>query len=438
MTKDALAVAIEALSWMGYTGIGERTALLKSARQLQVVSGVDLRQAHKWIMETNRFQNRLDWYIDQVTSDDTTKAAPHGIRSLFRILAYMHWVSQAPKAETERVAAWGRQIIGWRELHPYEESIARLVCSNKNPSAIQVPEFERLAIETCHSPWYVQRLTNVFGRDHALKLLRRDLHPVSSFARVNPLNSESGASVSEKLNGTKVKKLEGTYVLQQHARDDRAKLASLGQIVIQDLGSIVAGLVASPRPGQVVLDICAAPGNKTSHMAAQMSNEGEIYSVELSGTRSAQWRKEMGRTGCRIAHLIRADARKLPFNTEADVTLVDPPCSNSGVFARNPANKWRINPTRLIELSRMQNDILQAASKMVSKDGSLIYCTCSILPEENEYIVEAFLRRSAEFTLIPQTPNIGSPGLRGLTDCQRFYPTIHDCNGSFIAKMRRE
>ena len=435
MTQDALAVAIEALSWMAYTGIGERTALLKSSRQLHVENAPDLRQAHKWIMEISRFQNRLDWFIDQVAVNDAINGAFHGIRGLFRILAYSKWVTSEPRAHLERIVNWGRQIIGWRELRPFEDGVARLISSGPSPSASHLPEFERLAVETCHPAWYVQRLVTVFGRDRALTILNRDLKPVATYARLNSLKPGDAQLFSDE---AKIPTLEGVYVLEKGLRGrERARLASLGRIVIQDLGSIVAGLTASPRPSQVVLDVCAAPGNKTSHMAAQMNNDGRIYSVELSGSRASQWKQEMSRTGCTIANLIRADARSIPLHISADIVLVDPPCSNSGVFARNPASKWRINPTRLKELTRSQTEILQTASEKVAEGGTLVYCTCSILPEENEMIVEPFLRRNPEFSLVPQQPFIGSPGLRGLTLCQRFYPTTNHCNGSFIAKMRK-
>ena len=335
--------------------------------------------------------------------------------------------------------SWGRQIIGWRTLLPYEQRIGRLVSGKPKRSTKQLSEYESLALETCHPPWYVQRLITVFGRTFALKLLRRDLFPVSTFVRVNPLKTNGTNALVDGLHATQLKNVGGVYILDRGGgADDRGRLASAGQIVIQDLGSIVAGLAAAPQPRQNVIDVCAAPGNKTSHLAAQMNNDGEIFSIELSSGRSSQWRKEMARTGCKIANLIQADARSLPLHNQADVVLVDPPCSNSGVFARNPASKWRVTPGRLKDLVHSQEQILQKASERITHSGTLVYCTCSILPEENEFIVEAFLRKNPEFTLTPQTPWVGSPGLRGLADCQRFYPCIHECNGSFVAKMQKE
>jgi 16S rRNA (cytosine967-C5)-methyltransferase len=422
---------------MAYTGIGERTALLKAAQQMNITDSSTLREAHKWIMETNRFQNRLDWFISQSLPAETLQKAAHGIRSLFRIIAYVKLIESRPLGELERIVAWARQIIGWGEMRPYEEHVARLVSSKRDVPMGRLSELHRLALQTCHPAWYVERIMLAFGRPTGLRILERDLRPVSTFARINELKG-SNCSLAEQLPASKVNKLDGVFIFDMVRKaTDQRELASSGKIVIQDLGSIVAGLVASPKPGQVVLDLCASPGNKTSHLAAQMQNKGEIYSVEISSTRSRQWRKETTRAGCSIATLIQADARRVPLRNLVDVAMVDPPCSNSGVFARNPANKWRVTFPHLRELVRSQGLILQAASEQLAEGGTLVYCTCSVLPEEDEFIVETFLKKNTEFTLVPQLPFLGRPGLRGLTHCQRFYPHLHNCNGYFIAKMRK-
>jgi 16S rRNA (cytosine967-C5)-methyltransferase len=128
----------------------------------------------------------------------------------------------------------------------------------------------------------------------------------------------------------------------------------------------------------------------------------------------------------------------LPVNGSFDLALVDPPCSNSGVFARNPAAKWEMTRGKVRELSLRQAAILQASSKRVNHDGTLVYCTCSILPEENEYVLETFLKKNTDFRIVPENPFIGSAGPRGFNECQRFYSHVHGCNGYFIAKMQRE
>jgi 16S rRNA (cytosine967-C5)-methyltransferase len=422
---------------MAYTGVGERSALVKTSRQMNITQGYELRQAHKWIMEVSRFQNRLDWIISQTLPEDGKGRMTHGVRNLLRIIAYTKFVESKPKANIEGIMSGGRQSIGWRDLRPYEEIVGRMTSMGTIPSLNSLPETDRLAVETCHPAWYVERVVRVFGRRAALEILRRNLSPVATYARVNTLRAKDRPTVAE-FDATRLDKIENVFALPKQLKgENRADLLSSGNLVVQDLGSIAAGLAASPKPGQSVLDICASPGNKTTHLAAQMNNTGTICSVEISATRSSQWKKEVTRTGCSIATLVRADARKLPFRGQVDVAVVDPPCSNSGVFARNPASKWRVTPARMNELARLQEEILQATSEHVAQGGVLVYCTCSILPEENEIVVETFLKKNPEFSLSPQVPMLGLPGLRGLTACQRFYPHVHDCNGYFIAKFRR-
>jgi len=389
------------------------------------------------IMETTRFQNRVDWLISQSIPEEETKQASHGIRSLLKIIAYSKYVDAKPAKQLEIIVAWARQIFGWKDLQPYEEHIARLVSSRPHYNSRDLPELERVAVETCHPAWYVERLTKIFGRSLALKILIRNLRPVATFARVNPIRSNDEGLVAKQLNGVKVNGVGNAYLLETSSQPARAKLSASGEIVIQDLASIVAGLVASPRAGQSVLDVCASPGNKTTHLAAQMGNQGVIYSIELSADRILHWKQEVARSGCSIASPIMADASSPPIKRQVDVAMVDPPCSNTGVFARDPVSKWRVTLGRIVELSLRQSAILQAASEHVRSGGTLVYCTCSILPEENEFIVDSFLKKNPEFKLVPQTPFIGSPGLRGLTKCQRFYSHVHDCNGYFISKMER-
>ncbi len=438
MMKNSLAVAIEALSWMAYAGLGERTALFKAAGQMRVKRADELRQAHRLIMETTRFQNRLDYLISQVIPASEAEEVPHGIRSFLKIIAYLKYVESTSQSELVRLVAIARQVLGWRELQPFEKHTAEIAAGKANPQSYALPEFERLSLETCHPAWFVERLVNVFGRSFALQILRRDLQPMNTYVRLNSLKATGearNAEIGKHLSGSRVEGLVDVFLLGKKGRPSR--LIESGEIVIQDLASIVAGYAASPRPGENVLDICAAPGNKTTHLAAQMHNEGMIYSLDISGPRLSYWKREMGRCGCEIAAPIRADAKRIPLKIEADVVLVDAPCSNTGVFARNPAGKWKLTPARIKEFSLTQYLILQAASEQVTPNGALIYCTCSILPEENEYVIESFLRKNPEFKVVPPSPFLGSPGLRGLDQCQRFYPHIHECNGYFIAKLER-
>ena len=438
--KNALATVIEALSWMSYAGLGERTALFKAAEQIGVEDRNDLRHAHRLIMEINRFQNRLEYLLADLLTINSAEELPHGITSFLKILAYLKWIDGAEEKELKRAVFAARQILGWKELQPFESIISRIVSSSLSASQQQIEdEWQRTALFTCTPEWLVKRLTIGFDRNFALRMLQRNLAGMPAYVRLNTLKLTSSSDAPDQLDriGSRIReedirKLNSSYELNQ-----LSQRVVTGEIVVQDLASIVTSLIASPKPGDLVLDICAAPGNKTTHLAALMKNRGIIYSIDISVKRFVHWQKEMKRAGNEIAIPILADAANLPLRVKADVVLVDPPCSNTGVFARNPNLKWKISEAKMKLFVKRQLAILNAGSDHVRRNGSLVYCTCSLLPEENEFIIEEFLERNPEFELEAQSPCLGEPGLRGLTKCQRFYPHLHQCNGYFIAKLLR-
>ena len=303
MRRNSLAVAIEALSWMAYARLGERTALFRAADQLDASSD-ELRQAHRLIMETTRFQNLLDHYISLV-SDSKLDALPHGVSGFLRILVFLKYVDRADERQLRLTISSARQILGWKTLRPFEETIGRIIY--QTPSLHPADEYERISLETCHTSWYVKRILLLFGRDVGLRILNRDLRPVPLYIRSNALRNE-GLPTQDTI-GVKVDGVEGVWELSDAHKLGRKQLelVKTGRIVIQDLSSIVSVLVASPQPEDRVLDICAAPGNKTGHLAALMNNDGEIFSVDASSERMAHWKRETKRVGCRIANGIVAD-----------------------------------------------------------------------------------------------------------------------------------
>ena len=140
-----------------------------------------------------------------------------------------------------------------------------------------------------------------------------------------------------------------------------------------------------------------------------------------------------------IAQPLIADAcATLPLNGNADLIVLDPPCTGTGIFAKQPSAKWRLRPKSIEKMAEIQWQMINRCCEKVAPGGALIYSTCSITLEENEAIVGKFLKEREEFSLSEIEPKIGLPGLQGLTQCQRLYPHIHRCNGFFIAKLRKK
>jgi len=205
-----------------------------------------------------------------------------------------------------------------------------------------------------------------------------------------------------------------------------------GLFYAQSLPSMVVAHVLEPSEEELIIDMAAAPGGKTSHIAQLMENRGEIVAMDKSKNRLRKTKEELDRLGVKNVKLIRMDARKLPeLGIEADKILLDAPCTALGIRPK----LWEGRTPKDIEATaRYQRAFIRAAVKSLRKDGVLVYSTCTLSLEENEanvrYIIEKGLK------LEEQTHFIGSQGM-GLDGVQRFYPNRHLTQGFFIAKFRK-
>jgi 16S rRNA (cytosine967-C5)-methyltransferase len=127
----------------------------------------------------------------------------------------------------------------------------------------------------------------------------------------------------------------------------------------------------------------------------------------------------------------------MPLTADADVVILDPPCTSTGVFGRQPSAKWRLAPKSIGKMAEIQWQMIDNCAGKVKVGGTLAYSTCSVSIEENEMIIERFLKWHPEFMLAEINPNLGLPGMRGLTKCRRLYPHTHQSNGFFMAKLQK-
>lgn len=204
-----------------------------------------------------------------------------------------------------------------------------------------------------------------------------------------------------------------------------------GYISIHDEAQGLICHLVNPQPGETVVDLCSAPGSKSTYMAEMMKNRGLIVSVEVSSERLGLVIDNMNRLGIKIMRPLLADGRHYKIEG-VDKVLVDSPCSNSGVIAKRPEVKDRVNAKVIKRLAQLQFDLLDNASRFLKVGGCLIYSTCSILPSENEEVIEQFLKYHPEFTVEPAsefTP-INNVYLKVL-------PGEHNTDGVFAARLKK-
>jgi 16S rRNA (cytosine967-C5)-methyltransferase len=447
LLKEAWTLAIETLSWMEKERISERLALARTAKQLEISDVDALRLAHGLVCETVRRRNMIDRFINEVLKPKALSDFPFGVQSFLRLYVYQtrvvkNW-DKVDLDEAKNLAGLARSILGWQTLQPIEPYLGLLLTESPNVVFKGVGDEERVGLLTYHPTWFVRYCFRLFGRREALAFLEASAKTPPTYIRLNTLKGSEEEILKrleeEKVKVEKVDGLRHAYkVLAAKQPLTRTKSFHEGLFYIQDKASCYAAEVADPKPGMVMLDVCAAPGAKTTYLAQLMQNRGVIYSIDYSRRRMGVWKSEVARMGVEIAEPVIADAcNPLPFAVEADMVVLDPPCTSTGAFAKIPSAKWRLTARSAEKMAEIQWQMLENSAEKLKPGGTLVYSTCSITVEENEMLIERFLKWHPEYQLAEITPKIGLPGLRGLTQCQRLYPHIHECNGFFIAKLLR-
>ncbi|HRL98984.1 MAG TPA: RsmB/NOP family class I SAM-dependent RNA methyltransferase [Acidovorax sp.] len=298
--------------------------------------------------------------------------------------------------------------------------------------------------------WLVQPLKDQLG-DGFWPLVDSLSHSAPLDLRVNVLK-EKRAEMQKELAQAAIKSVVTPYSpwgLRIEGKPALTKLPAFtrGAIEVQDEGSQLLALVLDAKRGEMVVDFCAGAGGKTLAIGAGMRNTGRLYAFDVSGHRLDALKPRLARSGlsnvhpAAIAH--ERDERVKRLAGKIDRVLVDAPCSGLGTLRRNPDLKWRQSPKAVEELMVKQTAILASAARLLKPGGRLVYATCSILPQENEAIAEAFSAAHPDFVpvdageLLAQLKVEGAQGLcsggESGTTYLRLWPHVHQTDGFFAA-----
>jgi 16S rRNA (cytosine967-C5)-methyltransferase len=209
-----------------------------------------------------------------------------------------------------------------------------------------------------------------------------------------------------------------------------------GWCVVQDEASMLVARLLDPRPGELVVDACAAPGTKATHLAELMDDRGRVLALDPHARRLGLLEASARRLGLTIleGHPGSVDKHAGRWRDRADRVLVDAPCSNLGVLRRNPEVKWRRTAGDIEGLNRQQQAILSSAARMARSGGWLVYATCSLEPDENEEVVLPFLRAHPDWGIEAPAEFPVGPDARGFI---RLWPHLHGSDGFTAIRLRR-
>ena len=290
------------------------------------------------------------------------------------------------------------------KLGSFVNGVLRNVLRNKETLLRADGSFlEQLAFQTAHPPWLVSYLMDAFGEEETKVICETNLQPPKQTLRINPLKTSKEKLIAQlEVEGFQVTpsaNLEECLVnafgsvAQTNAFDD-------GLFSIQDESSMLVAYAADPKEGMRILDCCAAPGGKSTHLAERMKGNGQIISQDIHAHKVKLIRKSAKRLGLKNIDAKEGDAKFLHEQYEPesfDIVLVDAPCSGLGVIRRKPEIKDEKTLEDLQHLQRVQLEILDSAANLVKPGGRLVYSTCTVGPLENTQVREMFMHRHIDF-----------------------------------------
>ncbi len=295
--------------------------------------------------------------------------------------------------------------------------------------------------------WLWTRLGHAYGEVEREALARAWLSPAPLDLRINPMKT-TREDAREALAATGVATEPTPYSplgLRARGRPALARhpLFEDGAIEVQDESSQIVGFLVAPKRADMVVDFCAGAGGKTLLLGALMRSHGRLYAFDVVDRRLANLKPRLARSGLSNVHpqLIahERDAKIKRLAGKVDRVLVDAPCTGFGTLRRNPDLKWRHGESALAELAAKQQAILTAAAGLVKPGGRLVYATCSVLPEENEEIVAAFLSAHPDFAPVDAAAELARAGITLDTGpTLKLLPHRHGCDGFFAALLARK
>ena len=305
-------------------------------------------------------------------------------------------------------------------------------------------KIDYLTIKYSHPKWMVKRWIKEFSYDFTESLLKHNNSKPKLNIRVNTLKVTREELKNLLLNyGYEVDETpyaKDGLIIENPIRITEIEEFNKGYFTIQDESSMLVAEILSPKENAVVLDLCSAPGGKSTHMAQIMNNKGRIISCDIYDHKLNLVKETANRLGITIIETQKQDALKLneEFIEKMDYVLVDAPCSGLGIIRRRPEIKWNRQEKDIEELSSIQKQILNNAGKYLKPGGALVYSTCTIEREENLGVIEDFLKKNNNFVLYEFKHEINQSTDNREKGYIQLFPHIHGTDGFFIARIVKQ
>ena len=405
------------------------------------LSRVDRALAHELVLGVLRWQLHLDAIIKHFSGRHVDKLdAP--VRRALRLGIYqLRFLSRVPASaavsESVNLVAFARLS----SARPFVNAVLRRATRelNYSPANEIADPIERIAIENSHPRWLVEHWSDAFGIEQAeLMAAANNVTPPVAFRVVTSVADDEEVLAKLRSAGADLvpSKIADSAWRVSGASAQVRELSDLGEIYIQDESSQLVAQVVNAQPGDRVLDVCAAPGGKTTLIAERASDEANVLAMDVSPRRLATIERTIQLHQLKSIKLMLGDASApLPFDSESfDRVLLDAPCSGTGTLRHNPEIRWRLTMDDIGRQAEQQTRFLQNAANVIKPGGLLVYSTCSVEFEENEDVIQNFLSANDEFKQVSVNANAE---LLTTSGAVRTWPHRDGTDGFFVAALEK-
>ena len=455
---NARKVALECLLTLSHSSTSV-ASVVDSAFRKYTVNGRERRFINGLVYGVIRWQKQLDWVLDRFINPRFQLDARH--RNILRLGAFqlLHLdgipahaaIFETVQLATSHQRRSGRKTAGF--INAVLRSVQREGTTLTYPP-LDVNPIEHISLSLSYPTWLVKQWLQTRGVSWTLAFCRASNQIAPLALRVNTLLTER-EEVRKSLETIGIAAIPSKIASDGVVFENRAITAfdttdegtlkdilNREDIYVQDESAMLVARLLSPEHAEFIVDLCAAPGGKTTHLAHLMGNAGKVIAVDISAEKVALLEKNCRRVGaCNVkTQVLDATKADLSFMKTADAVLIDAPCSGFGTLRRHPDIRWNKTLEQVHSLSEIQYHLLKNAAQHIKPGGILVYSTCSIEPIENEKVIQRFLADFPMYTIenakdfLPDIPqSVITP--RGFV---QTFPHEHGVDGAFAVRLRKE
>ena len=412
------------------------------------LNSADKRLATELVYGSTRRRRSLDAIINQLAKKPTSKQHPD-LRTILHLglyqLRYLQILPAIAVDSTVKLAKENRLTGLTGFVNGLLRQYIRLQEAAPTADPLQLPDnlVQRLGILHSYPDWIIELWLNQWGQAETEKLCIWFNQPPTLDLRINPLQTSlqevKSAIALSGINLSRVPELPQALRLTSNAGSVR-QLPGFqeGWWMVQDSSAQLVAHLLDPQPGEVVIDACAAPGGKATHIAELMGDRGTVWACDRSTSRLEKLKENCERLKLHSLQVCAEDIRNLqPFRNQGDRVLLDAPCSGLGTLHRHADARWRQTPKTVRELSVLQTELLEHIASWVKIGGILVYATCTLHPLENEGIVEAFLSHHSNWKIDPPRSEELTAYFSTPEGWVKILPHHHQMDGFFMVRLKR-